>query len=159
MTYEQEPETWKVWIKQRTRWVRGNNYVSKKFFGLRKTIPSRKLRLEILYSLALYYVFFVAIIISDLLFILAATNLIVITLPGPYSAVWLLAIVLFFAEIMLALSYDREDSFLALFLIALMYVSYCQLWIFIVAKAFYMDWIKKEKMTWAKTVRFAAKKS
>src|SRR6266850_233530 len=27
VTYEQEPESWSAWIKQRTRWVRGNNYV------------------------------------------------------------------------------------------------------------------------------------
>jgi cellulose synthase/poly-beta-1,6-N-acetylglucosamine synthase-like glycosyltransferase len=155
VTYEQEPETWKVWIRQRTRWVRGNNYVSKKFFKLRKEIPSRKLRLEILYSLSLYYVFFFAIIISDLLFILSATNLVAITLPGPYTLVWAIAIVLFFAEIILALSYDREDSFAALVYIALMYFTYCQLWLFIVARAFHLDVIRREKQTWAKTVRFA----
>lgn len=28
VTWEQEPETWSVWLRQRTRWVRGNNYVS-----------------------------------------------------------------------------------------------------------------------------------
>ncbi|MDQ3002902.1 MAG: glycosyltransferase family 2 protein, partial [Fibrobacterota bacterium] len=31
VTWEQEPETLKVWIKQRTRWVRGNNYVLRKY--------------------------------------------------------------------------------------------------------------------------------
>ena len=155
ITYEQEPETWKVWIRQRTRWVRGNNYVSKKFFSMRKDISSRKLRLEILYSLALYYVFFVAILISDALFLLAITNVITITLPGPYTMVWIIAIILFYAEILLALSYDAEDSFPALLYIGLMYLTYCQLWIFIVGKAFYLDVIRKEKQTWAKTVRFA----
>jgi len=39
ITYEQEPEKWKVWVKQRTRWVRGNNYVIGKFF---KEIPKFK---------------------------------------------------------------------------------------------------------------------
>ena len=68
----------------------------------------------------------------------------------------MLAIVLFFAEIMLALSYDREDSFKALCLLGLMYFTYCQLWIFIVTRAFYLDVIKKEKSTWVKTVRFEA---
>ena len=159
VTFEQEPETWKVWLKQRTRWVRGNNYVSKKFFRQRRQLKSRKLRLEILYSLSLYYVFFFAILVSDGLFLLAASNLVAITLPGPYAIVWGVAIVLFFAEIMLALSYDREDSFGALLLIALMYVTYCQLWIYIVARAFWLDVVRKEKQTWAKTVRFAQPKS
>lgn len=159
ITYEQEPEKWDVWLHQRTRWVRGNNYVSKKFFRMRKEIVSKKLRLEILYSLALYYIFFIAIIISDVLFLLALTNAVVISLPGPYTLVWIVAIVLFFAEIILALSYDREDSLKSLFYIGLMYVSYCQVWLYIVANAFYKDVIKKEKHTWAKTVRFQVQQS
>ncbi|BBP87230.1 hypothetical protein BsIDN1_08480 [Bacillus safensis] len=32
ITWEQEPETWKVWWRQRTRWARGNQYVVLKFF-------------------------------------------------------------------------------------------------------------------------------
>ncbi len=154
VTYEQEPETWGVWLKQRTRWVQGNNYVAKKFFRLLKRIRNTKLRLEITYSLLLYYVFFIAIIISDLLFLLAATSLVAITLPGPYTLVWILAIVLFFAELQLALSYDREDSFRSIGLIALMYLFYCQLWIVVVARAFYLDLVRKERRTWVKTARF-----
>jgi cellulose synthase/poly-beta-1,6-N-acetylglucosamine synthase-like glycosyltransferase len=154
VTWEQEPETWSVWLRQRTRWVRGNNYVSKKFLRERKTIPGLKMRFELLYSIALYYVFFVAILISDLLFLLSATGLIAIPLPGPYTLVWVMAIVLFFAEIMLALSYDREDTPTSFFLIGLMYLTYCQLWLVVVGMAFYKDVIRKEKMSWVKTIRF-----
>lgn len=159
LTYEQEPERWDVWLKQRTRWVRGNNYVAKKFLGMWSKIESKRLRLEVLYLFAMYYVFFVAIIISDFLFLLTASGIVSIRLPGPYNMVWVLAVVLFFAEIMLALSYDREDSLKALGLLGLMYFTYCQLWIFIVAKAFYMDVVRKEKHTWVKTVRFRAKET
>ncbi|MDT8322699.1 MAG: glycosyltransferase [Bacteroidota bacterium] len=158
VTFEQEPESWSVWIRQRTRWVRGNNYVSKKFLGQWKDIRSRRLRFEIFNAVALYYIFFIAIVSSDLLFILAVAGAIAIPLPGPYTLVWVMAVVLFYAEIMLALSYDREDSFTAFLLIGAMYLVYCQLWLFVVAKAFYMDVIRKESMTWAKTVRFAAEK-
>ena len=31
ITWEQEPETVKVWIKQRTRWAKGNIYVLMKY--------------------------------------------------------------------------------------------------------------------------------
>ncbi len=155
VTFEQEPETWSVWIRQRTRWVRGNNYVSKKFLGQWKALRSRRLRFEVFNAVALYYIFFVAIVISDLLFILAATGVIAIPLPGPYTLVWIMAVVLFYAEIMLALSYDHEDSFIAFLLIGAMYLVYSQLWLVVVAKALYMDVIRKEGMTWAKTVRFA----
>ena len=157
VTYEQEPERWDVWLRQRTRWVRGNNYVAKKFFGLRKEIKSTRLRIEILYLFAMYYIFFVAILMSDFIFLLTATGLVSIPLPGPYNMVWILAVVLFFGEILLALSYDREDSPRAVWHMALMYFTYCQLWIVVVAKAFYLDVVLKEKRVWVKTVRFNVK--
>lgn len=155
VTFEQEPETWSVWLKQRTRWVRGNNYVSRKFLRERGGIKSFLLRFEMLYSIALYYVFFFAIVISDLIFISSVSGLIAIPLPGPYTLVWIMAVVLFLAEIMLALSYDREDGPVALLLAALMYLTYCQLWLVVVVRAFWMDVVRREKMTWAKTVRFS----
>jgi cellulose synthase/poly-beta-1,6-N-acetylglucosamine synthase-like glycosyltransferase len=154
LTYEQEPESWRVWIKQRMRWVRGNNYVISKFAKQLTKFKNRRLAFDILYTLALYYVFFAAIIISDLLFIIGLLNLVSISLPGPYTFVWIMAMVLFIFEIMLAISYDNEDSIGKVGLILLMYFSYCQLWIYIVLKAAYSEYIKKEKSTWAKTIRF-----
>jgi cellulose synthase/poly-beta-1,6-N-acetylglucosamine synthase-like glycosyltransferase len=154
VTYEQEPESWKVWIKQRMRWVRGNNYVISKFFKEIPKFKNRRLAFDLLYTLALYYVFFAAIIISDFLFIISIFNLVSMTLPGPYTFVWIMAFVLFIFEIILAISFDEEDSFGKVGLIILMYFTYCQLWIYIVLKAVYSDKIKKEKRTWAKTIRF-----
>ena len=154
ITYEQEPESWKVWIKQRMRWVRGNNYVISKFAKQLTKFKNKRLAFDILYTLALYYVFFAAIIISDLLFIIGLLNLVSISLPGPYTFVWIMAMILFIFEIMLAISYDNEDSLGKVGLILLMYFSYCQLWIYIVLKAAYSEYIKKEKNTWAKTIRF-----
>jgi cellulose synthase/poly-beta-1,6-N-acetylglucosamine synthase-like glycosyltransferase len=154
ITYEQEPETWKVWIKQRVRWVRGNNYVIAKFFKLIPHFVNKRLRFDLLYTLALYYVFFFAIIISDILCVLSMLGLISIPLPGPYSVVWLMAFILFLFEIMLAISFDKEDTPKNFFLVLIMYFTYCQLWIIIMFKAFYLDKIKKEGNVWDKTVRF-----
>ncbi len=154
ITYEQEPETWKVWIKQRVRWVRGNNYVIAKFFKLIPHFVNKRLRFDLLYTLALYYIFFVAIIVSDIMFVLSLFGVISIPLLGPYSVVWLMAFVLFIFEIMLAISFDKEDNFQNLGLILIMYFTYCQLWIFVMLRAFYLDNIKKEANVWDKTVRF-----
>jgi len=154
ITHEQEPETWEVWRKQRTRWVRGNNYVVLKFFKEIPRFKNKLLAVEVLYLLSLYYVFFFAIVASDILFILSVVSLIAIPLPGPYTAVWILAFVLFILEILLALSYDREDNLKQIVLVVMMYFTYCQLWIYIVGKALYLDFIRKEKRTWVKTIRF-----
>ncbi len=156
ITYEQEPQTWKVWLRQRTRWVRGNNYVLGKFLREIPKFKSKRLAFDVLYTLLLYYVFFVAILISDLLFVLGAANLISMSLPGPYTIVWFMAFFLFIFEIILAISYDDEDRFRNIGLIVLMYFSYCQFWIFIVLRALYLEYIRKEGKIWDKTVRFDA---
>ena len=154
ITYEQEPEEWKVWIKQRVRWVRGNNYVLAKFIKEIPNFKNKRLRFDLLYTLALYYVFFVAILVSDVLFFLSLFGIISIPLPGPYSIVWIVAIVLFMFEILLAVSFDKEDTWGNLGLILIMYFTYCQLWIFVMIKAFYLENIKKATHEWDKTVRF-----
>jgi hypothetical protein len=157
VTHEQEPETWKVWFRQRTRWVRGNNYVATKFVRQIPQFRSKVLAVEVLYLLSLYYVFFFAILISDLLFLLSVIGLVAIPLPGPYTAVWLLAFLLFIMEILLALSYDREDSLAKIGLIALAYFTYCQLWVVVVAKALWLDLRKRDAHVWVKTPRFDQK--
>jgi hypothetical protein len=77
-----------------------------------------------------------------------------ISLPGPYTFVWVTSLILFIFEIFLAISYDDEDNFKNLAIVVLMYFSYCQLWIYVVIKAAYQDYIKKEKHIWDKTIRF-----
>jgi cellulose synthase/poly-beta-1,6-N-acetylglucosamine synthase-like glycosyltransferase len=154
VTYEQEPQEWAVWIRQRMRWVRGNNYVIGKFFRHIPYFKNRRLAFDLLYTLALYYVFFAAIVISDLLFIVSALSLVSIALPGPYTAVWVLAFFLFLGEMLVTLSYDREDTLSNIGLAILMYFTYCQLWMYIVIKAWWSDYVRKEKRVWAKTERF-----
>ena len=153
-TYEQEPQEWKVWIRQRMRWVRGNNYVVGKFFKEIPKFKKKSLAFDLLYTLTLYYVFFFAILISDIVFVLAGLNLVHISLPGPYTLVWSIAVILFFLEILLALSFDDEDSVQSLGILLMMYITYCQLWIYVVFKAMYVEYIKKEERIWEKTIRF-----
>jgi cellulose synthase/poly-beta-1,6-N-acetylglucosamine synthase-like glycosyltransferase len=154
ITYEQEPQSWSVWARQRTRWVRGNNYVLGKFLKHIRQFRSKRLMFDVLYTLSLYYIFFVAIVISDLLFVVSATSLVTISLPGPYTFVWIMAFFLFLGETMLTISYDGEDRLRLLPVLVLMYFTYCQLWIYIVVKALWIEYVKREKRTWDKTVRF-----
>jgi cellulose synthase/poly-beta-1,6-N-acetylglucosamine synthase-like glycosyltransferase len=154
VTWEQEPETMRVWFKQRTRWARGNNYVLEKYFMQVFKIKPRVIGLELFYAMAVYYVFFLAILLSDLLFVLSCLSLVLIPVPGPYKEVWVFAYFLFILELVIALSREKEDSPLNIFLIALAYFTYCQLWILVVLKAAYDDYILKREHVWDKTVRF-----
>ena len=154
VTWEQEPETLRVWFKQRVRWARGNNYVLEKYFTQVFRIKPRAVGLELFYAMAVYYVFFVAILLSDLLFLVALAGLISIPVPGPYSEVWLFAYLLFILELVIALTREKEDSPLNIVLIALSYFTYCQLWIAVVLKGAYDDFIMKREHVWVKTQRF-----
>ncbi len=155
VSWEQEPESLKVWFRQRRRWVRGFNYVLQKHAaGLFRAKP-RRIAFEILLSHSLYYFFFLAVVISDALLVLCLTGLVNINVPGPYSLVWILAYVTFVLQLVITLSCEKgEDSAVNILLIFIMYFTYCQLWIPVVAAAFYDDFIVHRAIKWAKTERY-----
>ena len=153
VTWEQEPEKFKTWIRQRTRWVRGNNYIIRKFLKNAFLLQNRFLSLEFVYLFILYYLFLGAIVVSHLLFLLCGLRIFSVTLLGPYTAVWISAFIMFLLEIVLVLSYEDEDNFLNVFITALMYFSYCQLWLYVVFRGLFMDIIRKRVGVWDKTER------
>jgi cellulose synthase/poly-beta-1,6-N-acetylglucosamine synthase-like glycosyltransferase len=160
VSWEQEPENLRTWIRQRHRWVRGQNHLIKKHVPTLFRIRPRSIGLALLYSLSLYYAFFVAIVISDLLFLFSTTGLLRIEVAGPYTLVWLLAFLGFFLQLVIVLAYENEGKSVANHLLVLaMYFTYCQLWIPVVAWAFYDDFISRRPAKWDKTRRFQAMKS
>ena len=155
VSWEQEPETLPVWFRQRNRWVRGHNHLCRKFAGQLLRARPRRIAFELLYFLFLYYVFFFAIIVSDILFVLSLAGWVRINVPGPYTLLWLFAFCIFLLQLVIALSHEPgEDSPLNIVLAASMYFTYCQLWIPLVAGALWDDFIAHRPVRWAKTERF-----
>jgi len=155
VSWEQEPESLKVWFKQRRRWVRGFNYVLRKHAAQLLTAKPRRIAFEILASHLLYYFFFLAVVISDVLLVLCLMGVVNINVPGPYSLVWILAYATFVLQLNIALSCERgEDSLGNILLTLVMYFTYCQLWIPVVAAAFWDDFIVHRAIKWAKTERY-----
>lgn len=154
ITWEQEPEKLKVWIKQRTRWVRGNNYVMKKFAKTALKLTNMHLSLEFLYMFGLYYLFLASIVTSHAIFLLSGLGIVMLDIPGPYTAVWISAFVLYCAEVFFVLSYENEDNPGNLIVTAAMYFTYCQLWIYVVFKSLWFDLTRTRVGVWDKTVRF-----
>jgi hypothetical protein len=128
--------------------------VLEKYFTRVFKIRPRVVGVELFYSMAVYYIFFLAILLSDLLFVTSWLGLTSIQVPGPYSEVWLFAYVLFILELVIALSREKEDSPLNILLIALSYFTYCQLWILVVLKGAWDDFVLKREHVWVKTQRF-----
>jgi hypothetical protein len=57
------------------------------------------------------------------------------------------------------LTWEKEDSPLNILLIALSYFTYCQLWIFVVLRGAWDDFILKREHHWVKTERFPVPKA
>ena len=160
VTWEQEPETLQVWIKQRTRWAQGNMWIIGHYLMNLFALRNFRISADIIYFTFTYFVFFAAIIVSDTIFVLGMLGLSKLTVTGPFGIIWLLAYVLFIAETYISLSLERGESTLSnLAITALMYFTYSQLWILLVFRASYLllkrAFSKNTAFQWYKTERSA----
>ncbi len=66
---------------------------------------------------------------------------------------WGLALALFLLQQAIALAIEGEHSPLNLVVAAAMYFTYCQVWLYVCAKAHYLDMVRQERLRWEKTLR------
>jgi cellulose synthase/poly-beta-1,6-N-acetylglucosamine synthase-like glycosyltransferase len=158
VTWEQEPQTLPVWIKQRTRWTKGNYYVLVKNCKLIFSRKSRSLRFDIFYYLSVYILFLSSIIISDLCFVFGLLGMLHLNLEGSSVILWILAYAIFVLSVTVTLITEKgESSPENIFLILIMYFTYCQLWMIVAVMGIYgyiSDLIRKRETKWYKTERF-----
>ncbi|CZR96349.1 MULTISPECIES: glycosyltransferase [unclassified Clostridioides] len=158
ITWEQEPETVKVWIKQRTRWAKGNIYVLMKYIRNIFKQGKNKIVFDIAYFFSVYFLFLTSVIISDILFILSISKLIEISIPINFFIIWILSYLLFIIEVSISLSIEKGEATLEnIFIVAIMYFTYSQLWLFVAIKGmieYLKDVIFKREVKWYKTERF-----
>ncbi len=78
----QEPERLNVWLKQRTRWARGNIWVINHYITALFKMKNNRITADIIYFFFTYLIFFVSVVVSDVIFILGLTG-IVLNLEWP----------------------------------------------------------------------------
>jgi cellulose synthase/poly-beta-1,6-N-acetylglucosamine synthase-like glycosyltransferase len=154
VTWEPEPQHWGVWLRQRLRWARGGTYVVRKFLPRVRRLRRRELVFEVLHLLTIYHVFFVLVVLSDLIF-LAGTVIGATTGPlhSPLLVLWVLALTIFVLQLAIALAIEAENTLLNLLVATAMYFTYCQLWVYVCAKAHWLDVVRQERLSWEKTLR------
>ena len=152
VTWEQEPESWRVWFRQRTRWAAGNVYTVKEHLKRFREIPGWGLRIDLLLTLLVYYFLAVAAIAADVAFIAFLVTFGQITWFT--EAVWLFVYGAFVLEIFAGL-YDGKIKSPGCWLLSLlMYYTYTQVWI-LISLAGLLE-ARKAKKVWYKTPRTAA---
>lgn len=158
ITWEQEPETWRVWWRQRTRWARGNQYVVTKFLIRFFTLKRKAIVFDLIYFFFTYFLFFFGVILSNVLFIVNLFYDLNLTIGVVSLILWVLAFLLFVTEVFITLSIEKTEMTTEnFFIVILMYFSYSQLWILLVINALFLE-IKrvllKQEVKWYKTERF-----
>lgn len=157
-SWEQEPETIPVWLKQRKRWVKGNYYVMIKNFKYLFDKDAGPVRFDILYFLAIYVFFFIGAVVSDLLFILGLGGFIDTYIMGYSLLLWFMAYILFILSVLIAASIEKgELNVLNFFIVLLMYFTYCKLWTIVAVMgliSYLGDIFFKREVKWYKTERF-----
>ncbi|MHC1771096.1 MAG: glycosyltransferase [Flexilinea sp.] len=158
VTWEQEPQTLKVWFQQRTRWVKGNIYVIIKNIPLLKNTASGKVRFDIYYMLTTYFLLLTSLIISDMLFIGNALGWIHSTLAGFSMILWSMAIILFIIGTFVTITPEKgEMTTTNFFYVFIMYFTYSKLWTIVAAYGlveYLKDTLFKRESQWYKTERF-----
>ncbi|MBV7275745.1 glycosyltransferase [Clostridium thailandense] len=158
VTWEQEPQTLKVWFKQRGRWAKGNIYVVAKNLKYIFTKEGGVSRFDVFYYVLIYFFFLSAVIFSDMLFILGLAQAIQLDIAGYSIILWLMAYNVFCLSIFVAISTEKGELNFGNFLVVLiMYFTYCKLWGIVAALGFYnfvKDTIFKREVKWYKTERF-----
>ena len=158
VTWEQEPETVKVWLKQRTRWVKGNIYVLVKYITNLFKGKQNRVLFDILYFFSVYFLFLGSVVISDIIFVLSLFNIVEVSIPFNFLIIWILSYILFIIQVSITLSMEKGEGDLSnIFLVALMYFTYSQLWLIVAIKgmfSYFSDAIHKREAKWYKTERF-----
>src|SRR5690625_4610139 len=158
ITWEQEPETWKVWWRQRTRWARGNQYVVVKFLLQFFKLKRKIIVFDLFYFFFTYFLFFSGVILSNIIFIINLFVDLNLSIGIVSLVLWVLAFFLYVTEVFITLSIEKTEMTATNFFIVLfMYFTYSQLWIILVMYALFLE-IKRilfnEETKWYKTQRF-----
>ncbi len=157
VTWEQEPQLLRIWLKQRTRWAKGNIYVLKENFKYVFDRSAGPMRLDVLYYGLVYILMLSSLVCSDLIFFLSVMGFAHVTLGGFSSILWIMAILVFVLNVLITLAVEKNEFNLeSAFLILVMLFTYSKLWVVVVVNAVIQsanDAIFRREVKWYKTER------
>ncbi|ANZ70518.1 glycosyltransferase family 2 protein [Pediococcus claussenii] len=158
VTWEQEPQTIDVWFRQRTRWVKGNIYVILKNTKLLFDRKARKIRFDLLYFMAVYFLLMTSLILSDSVFVFSVSGVVHSNLQGFSNSVWIFAVLLFVLSTFVTVTTEKgEMTFTNVLVIIFMYLVYSQLWLAVAVYGmvgYIREQVFHQQAKWYKTKRY-----
>ncbi|MCP3033069.1 glycosyltransferase [Halobacillus sp. A1] len=160
VTWEQEPETMNVYIRQRTRWLQGNLYIVEQTL----TVPGYfkgKMMVHSIHQLMVYVIFWFFLVLSYAWFVLGLFDVLFISYTLPLLFVWYVSYLVYTTQLMSAQAAERSFNSKNIFVSFIMYFTYAQLfsYLFVRSLIFYLKAKKnKQVISWDKTSRFKSNK-
>jgi cellulose synthase/poly-beta-1,6-N-acetylglucosamine synthase-like glycosyltransferase len=155
-TWEQEPETLRVWYRQRTRWVQGNIQVLEKMLRHRDWWRGRALW-HTLQIVSVYLVFVALLLTSDAWFVLGLFRHLRVPARLPVLLMWFESFLVYAAQLWSAMVVDGLLEPQNALWATLMYFTYSQAWVAVLARAWWRQVAGRRAAAmpvWEKTVRF-----
>jgi len=155
-SWEQEPETLAVWLRQRTRWMQGNLQLIVKMC---RTPSWREphVMLHAVHILSIYLVYAAVLLLSDVWFVLGVMGIAHTSYTAPLLLLWFEAWLIYMIQLLSAEVADEMATPGNVAVTFVMYFTYSQLWILLLARAAFLEFKRqraKVEPVWDKTVRF-----
>lgn len=155
-TWEQEPESIKVLVKQRTRWLQGNLYLLDKMFKQKEYWRNRTL-VHTLQHLLVYFLFVILLLFSHTWFVVGLFGFPIAHIEAPIIMFWFMSYVVYTAQHLSATTLDKTNSPLNIAIAVIMYFTYAQLFLLLLIRSMVLYVKSKKKnqtIEWDKTIRF-----
>lgn len=156
-TWEQEPETVKSLIKQRTRWLIGNIYLLEKLLSSGKFWLKKAFHHSIQH-LMVYFLFALLLLTSHIFFLGSLFGLFEPAYAAPILMLWFMSYIVYTSQLIGAIVVERDVSPVRVVVAMVMYFTYAQLFIILLGRSvviyLWKRCVKKESIQWDKTNRF-----
>lgn len=155
-TWEQEPETISIFLRQRTRWLIGNIYLLEKSFK-DFSFWNRTTMLHSVQHITTYLFFVVLLFLSNILFVLSLFDVFTTAITVPLLMIWFMSYIVYTSQIFSAQVLERDVTTRQVAVGSVMYFTYAQLFLILLAKSFYAytgSRLRRKVIKWDKTERF-----
>ncbi|CAM3767225.1 glycosyltransferase family 2 protein [Alkalicoccus chagannorensis] len=157
VTWEQEPETLKALIKQRTRWLIGNLYLLEKIFRDKAMWKSRSFH-HAFQHVSMYFAFAVLLLVSHVCFIISLTGLAAPMFAAPILMFWFMSYMVYTMQLLSTVVLDQNVSPKKVITVAVMYFTYAQLFILLLLRSggiyLWKRMLLRQTIGWDKTARY-----